>query len=64
MNNNNNNNNHHEYYEQNGCNTVFPRDIVSLRNISKNTLHKGDDDDDDDDNNNIRHVTRVFLISC
>jgi len=36
--------------------TLFPRDIVCLRNISKNTLHKGDDgdddDDDDDDNNN------------
>jgi hypothetical protein len=33
------------------------RDIVCLRNISVNTLHKGndyddDDDDDDDDNNN------------
>jgi hypothetical protein len=24
-------------------------DIVCLRNISINTLHKGDDDDDDDD---------------
>ena len=32
--------------------TVFPRDIVCLRNISINTLHKGDDDDDDDNNNN------------
>jgi hypothetical protein len=36
----------------------LPRDIVCLRNISINTLHKGDDDDDDDsyndddDNNN------------
>ena len=27
---------------------MFPRDIVCLRNISINTLHKGDDDDDDD----------------
>ena len=26
--------------------------IVCLRNISINTLHKGDDDDDDDDNKN------------
>ena len=26
--------------------------IVCLRNISINTLHKGDDDDDDDNNNN------------
>jgi len=31
---------------------VFPRDIICPRNISINTLHKGDDDDDDDDNNN------------
>jgi len=31
---------------------VFPRDIVCLRNMSINTLHKGDDDDDDDNNNN------------
>ena len=31
---------------------MFPRDIVCLRNISINTLHKGDDDDDDDDDNN------------
>ena len=27
-------------------------DTVCLRNISVNTLHKGDDDDDDDDDNN------------
>jgi hypothetical protein len=33
--------------------TVFPRDMVCLRNIRVDTLHKGDiDDDDDDDNNN------------
>jgi hypothetical protein len=35
---------------------VFPRDMVFLRNISVDTLHKGDtdddDNDDDDDNNN------------
>jgi len=31
---------------------VFPRDIVFVRDISKNTVHKGDDDDDDDNNNN------------
>ena len=35
------------------CNTVFPRDIVCLRNISINTLHEGDDDDDDDDDIDI-----------
>jgi len=27
-------------------------DVICLRNISINTLHKGDDDDDDDNNNN------------
>jgi hypothetical protein len=43
---------HHEYEQQNGCNTVFPSDIVYLRNINRNTLHKGDDDDDDANNNN------------
>jgi len=32
--------------QQNSCNTLFPRDIVYFRNISINTLHKGDDDDD------------------
>jgi hypothetical protein len=34
---------------------VFPWDLLCLRNISLDTLHKGDtddDDDDDDDNNN------------
>jgi len=34
---------------------MYPRDMVCLRNISADTLHKGDtedDDDDDDDNNN------------
>jgi hypothetical protein len=34
---------------------MFPRDMVCLRNISVDNLHKGDtedDDDDDDDNNN------------
>ena len=43
--------------------TLFPRDIVCLRNISINTLHKGDDDDDDhdddnDNNNNNNNNTR------
>ena len=40
----------------NSCNTLFPRDIVCLRNISINTLHKGDDDDDDNNNNNNNNV--------
>ena len=37
---------------KNSCNTVFPRDIVCLRNMSINTPRKGDDDDDDDNDNN------------
>jgi len=35
---------------------IIPRDVVCLRNISINTLHKRDDydyDDDDDDDNNV-----------
>jgi len=45
---------------------VFPRDIVCLRNVSINTLHKGDDDDDkddeddDDNNNNNRNIFEPF----
>jgi len=31
---------------------MFPRDMVCLRNIIVDTLHKGDTEDDDDDNNN------------
>jgi hypothetical protein len=31
---------------------MFPRDMVCLRNISVDTLHKGHTEDDDDDNNN------------
>jgi glycerol-3-phosphate cytidylyltransferase-like family protein len=33
---------------------VFPREMICLRNICVDTLHKGDtdDDDDDDDSNN------------
>ena len=45
---------------------MFPRDIVCLRNISINNVHKGDDsndngddDDDDDDNNNNNRVITV-----
>jgi hypothetical protein len=39
---------------------MFPRDIVCLRNISADTLHKEyteDDDDDDDNNNNNNKMT-------
>jgi hypothetical protein len=31
---------------------MFPRDMVCLRNISVDTLHKGDTEDDDDGNDN------------
>jgi GTP cyclohydrolase I len=34
----------------NSYNTVFPRDMVCLRNISVETLHTKDDDDDDNNN--------------
>jgi len=36
--------------------------MVSLRNISINTLHKGDDDDDDDDDNIINKIQQK--ITC
>jgi len=32
--------------------TVLPRDMVCLRNISVDTLHKGDTEDDNNNNNN------------
>jgi hypothetical protein len=44
--------------------TLFPRDIDCLRNISINTLHKGDVDDDDDDNNNNNINNNNFLTLC
>jgi len=31
---------------------VFPRDMVCLRNISVDTLHKGDTKDNNNNNNN------------
>jgi hypothetical protein len=41
--------------------------MVCLRNISVNTLHKGDtdddDDDDDDDNNNINNNVFVDVLT-
>jgi hypothetical protein len=45
---------------------VFPRDIVCLRNICVDTLHKGDIDDDsndDDDNNNNNNNNNLKLKS-
>jgi hypothetical protein len=32
--------------------TVFPKDMVCLRNISADTLHKGDTEDNNNNNNN------------
>ena len=54
---------------ENNNNNVFPGEIVCLRNISVNTLCKGDDDDDDDadddnnnnNNNNLRSVRHCFV---
>ena len=46
---------------------MFPRDMDCLRNISVDTLHKGDtdddDDDDDDDNNNNNNNIRKSVTS-
>ena len=53
--------------QQNSCNTVFPRDIIFLRNISINTLHKGDDDDhhyDNDNNHALIALEASSLIKC
>ena len=41
---------------------MFPRDIVCLRNISINTLHKGDDDDDDDDDDTQDDILKHILF--
>ena len=42
---------------------MFRRDMVCLRNIRVDTLHKGDtdddDDDEDDDNNNNNKYNNV-----
>ena len=40
---------------------IIPRHIVCLRNISINTLQKGDDDDDDDDDNNNNNNNKYHL---
>jgi hypothetical protein len=44
---------------------VFPGDMVCLRNISVDTLHKGDteDDDDDDDDNNNNNNNNIIIIT-
>ena len=38
---------------------MFPRDVVCLRNISVDTLHKGDTEDNNNNNNNM--VTSIRL---
>jgi len=44
---------------------MFSRDMVCLRNISVDTLHKGDndddDDDDDDDDNNNNNNNNIII---
>jgi hypothetical protein len=43
---------------------MFPRDMVFLRNVSVDILHKGgteDDDDDDDDNDNNNNNTYIYF---
>ena len=44
---------------------MFPRDMVCLRNISVDTLHKGDieDDDDDDDNDNNNNNNNLIITT-
>jgi len=42
----------HEWLHQNSCNTVFPRDMVFLRNVSVDTLHKVDTEGNNNNNNN------------
>jgi hypothetical protein len=46
---------------QNSCNTVLPRDMFCLRNISVDTIHKGDTDDDDDNINNNMAIHFVTI---
>jgi hypothetical protein len=40
---------------------MFPRDTVCLRNISVDTLHKGETDNDDDNNNNNFFIILPYL---
>jgi hypothetical protein len=42
---------------------MFPRDMVCLRNISVDTLHKGDTADDDDDDHHHNNKRNVYLPS-
>jgi hypothetical protein len=38
---------------------MFPRDMVCLKNISVNTLHKGDTEDNNNNNNNNNNNTGI-----
>jgi hypothetical protein len=41
---------------------MFPRDMVCLRNICVDTLHKGDTDDDDDNDDNNNNNMKSFIL--
>jgi hypothetical protein len=41
---------------------MFPRDMVCFRNISVDTLHKGDTEDNNDDNN-INNNNNINIVS-
>ena len=43
---------------------MFPRDIVCLRNMSINTLHKGDDDDNNNNRTYEKMKTQAILIAA
>ena len=56
---------HHEHmHHQNSCNTVFLRDMVCLRNISVDTLHKGDTEDKKINNNNNNKILIIPTEIC
>jgi hypothetical protein len=42
---------------------VFPRDMVCLRNISVDTLHKGDTENNNNNNNNNNNI-RIIAEPC
>jgi hypothetical protein len=42
--------------------TVFPRDMVCLRNISVDTLHKGDTEDNNNSINNNNNVQKTAVL--
>ena len=44
--------------------TLFPRDIVCVRNVSINILHKGDGDDDDNNNNYNYYYLNWIINIC